>query len=56
MTDQLSPAEQRVILAMRALRPYERIEIKLDENSPHRLAVVVSSTVKEVFPVPSVKA
>lgn len=46
----LSLAEQRVILAMRALKPYERIEIKFDDNRPERLAVVVSSTVKEVFP------
>lgn len=46
----LSEAEQKVILLMRNLGPYERIEIKLNDNRKGELAIVSSSTVKEVFP------
>lgn len=45
----LSNHEQKVILLMRQLKPYEQIEIKYQDNDPSRLSVTVKSTVKEVF-------
>ena len=47
----LSPAELRIVLLLRTLRPYERIEIKLSDNEPGNVSIIVFSTLKEVFPL-----
>jgi len=47
----LSPVEQKVLLLVRNLKPFERIEIKYDKQG--EITVVVHSTVREVFPVKS---
>jgi hypothetical protein len=45
----LTEAEKMVIYRMRCLRPFEKIEIRLDDNRRGKLAVVFSSTCKEIF-------
>jgi hypothetical protein len=45
--DKLSPAEERVILAMRGLGNFERIEIMVVDG---RLRIQIKSTVVEDFP------
>jgi len=47
----LSDVEKSVILRMRSLQPFQRIEIKLNENRLGEISVVTTSTVREIFVV-----
>lgn len=47
----LSAAERKVLLLMRNMRAYEKIEIKFENNIGSKISVVASSTLKEVFPI-----
>lgn len=46
----LSPAELRVLLLMRSLQPFERIEIKLADDAK-TLMVTHDAKVRESFPL-----
>lgn len=49
MSEKLSNLEQKVLLLLRQLKPYEKIEIKYDRQG--EITVVITSTVRETFPV-----
>lgn len=41
----------RIAVIMANLKPFEKIEIKLNDNSPGELSVLVTSNHKEIFTV-----
>lgn len=49
LNSELTEAEQKVIFLIRNIRPYERIEIKLNDNQKGEISVVSTSTIKEIF-------
>lgn len=46
----LSRAEKSVVLMMRNLGPFDKIEIKLHEHRSAEISITTTSTTKEVFP------
>ena len=48
---ELTAAEKSIILRIRELRPYERIEIKLNDNRYGEISIVSTLTNKEIFPL-----
>lgn len=46
----LSPAEQKAVIWMRELKPFQKIEIKFAENRPGKIAVTRNETLREDFP------
>lgn len=48
MIKQLSQLEQKVLLLIRSLKPYEWIEIR---NKDGKIQVILHSTVREDFPI-----
>lgn len=53
MTSNLTPAEERILDLVRSLKPYERIEIKLQDNQQGLLSITTTGTTKETFPQPT---
>lgn len=49
---ELTPLELRVLLLLRALKPYEKIEVKYEKQG--EIKVTHQCTVQEVFPVEKV--
>lgn len=49
--EELSAVERKVIILIRSLRPYDRLEIKLNKDLPGEVSITQTSTVKEIFPV-----
>lgn len=49
--DELNAAEKAVVILMRELRPYVKIEIKLKGDRMGEISVVQTSTLREDFPV-----
>ena len=45
----LNEAEKNVVFRMRNLKPYERVEIKLNDNKYGEYCITSSMTIKEVF-------
>lgn len=50
MSNQLTEAEKKVVALMRALAPFEVIEIRRNAQQTNELEIVLKSTIKEVFP------
>lgn len=46
----LSEIDKKILYMVHTLRPYERIEIRLENNEPGKISVVSTLTIKEVFP------
>lgn len=46
----LSEAERKMVFLMRNLRPFERIEIRLNDKDWEEISIVSTSTTKESFP------
>lgn len=46
--DELTPLELRVLMLLRALKPFERLEIRYDKQG--EVKVVHQSTITETFP------
>lgn len=51
MPEKLSQLEQKVLLVLRSLKPYEWLEIR---NKDAKISVTLHSTVKEDFPIDTV--
>jgi predicted ribosome quality control (RQC) complex YloA/Tae2 family protein len=49
----LTKLEQKLLLLLRSLKPYERIEVKYEKQG--EITVTVYSTVRESFPVDGMK-
>jgi hypothetical protein len=47
--NELTELEQKILLLLRQLAPYEVIEIKMLEDG-RQVSVTIKSTVKEIFP------
>lgn len=45
-----SAAEKKVLLLMRNLGPYDKIEIRLNEHKADEILIISTGTQKEVFP------
>lgn len=46
---EVSQPELKIIYLIRNLKPFEKIEIKLNTNNPNEVSVITSSTTKENF-------
>ena len=49
LNDTLSESEVKVLLLLRQLKPYEKIEIKLNDNKYGELSVVTTCVIKEIM-------
>lgn len=48
-TDTLTPFEVQLLYVVRNLKPYEKVELKLEDNRPGKISVSITTHTKEVY-------